>query len=65
MNLTIEQQMLLEQLIAQAIRQDCYCAPATGSTFKCGRCLIVQRCYKHFYDQYSNALHAVNGIRPL
>ena len=65
MNLTPDQKILLEELIAQVIRQDCYCAPATESRFRCGRCLLVLRCHAHFYDQYSNALNSVNGLRPL
>ena len=65
MNLTFQQRMLLEALIADVIRKDCYCAPETESRFVCGRCLLVLRCYHHFYDQYSNALNSVNGVRPL
>ena len=64
MNLTFEQKSLLEALIADVIRKDCYCAPATESRFRCGRCLLVLRCHAHFYDQYSNALNSVNGVRP-
>ena len=64
-NLTIAQRITLEHMIGHILRQECYCAPATGATFTCYRCLLARQAYRDFPTQYAKALQTVKGVRPL